>query len=212
MAATTPNPHHLSRQLRHNAQFQEQHAMSRKQIRIRHHAFALVNEFFIELIAQNPNQPIDTYAWWALEYPNEVMGGILSDILLWLVFYRLTGTQGLNSVFSTSIPYMYYQVKARYVQLQNEPPYSKNKLCARSEAFMRACKFVVDVCTGKYANKGKINAVCPQDAHRVASCTEKFGKGARFIAWLYTTLDLGPRAASFIRTTRHFNSSSVFSK
>jgi hypothetical protein len=208
MAHLAGNAHALGVLLATDPAFVAQEARTPKQNYDVQHGINLVIKFFAYLAVHNPLAPINTFAWWQNDYPGQVIGGIMSDVFLWLAIHRETDgnnnnagrTLCVNDITSWELKHMYHAICNMFPQLANEPNYSSASLKRWSSAFKNVWAFVLDVNGSKHSDQAHLNPLMHCDQERLIQSTMKMGYGLHFIAWMEMACHFGPRFHSFLLT------------
>jgi hypothetical protein len=201
MAATTNSTHTLLTQLTNNANFRAQYSRTPKQNQQAVNAQNMVTEFFLYMTVQQ-GPAVNALPWWQQQYPNDALGAILSNYILWLISYRAGSTLSFNHIKSKQMPLGYAEFGLRFPQLpaHHIPSYGIKKLMRTSPHLRNTMAFVDAVTGGKLFDKVSCNAMFLKDVERVCEACPPTPAGRRMAAFLHASLEIGARCFSYVLT------------
>jgi hypothetical protein len=161
----------------------------------------LVAGFFVYMTAQHGNN-VNNLPWWQQNYPNDVLGAMLSNYILWLLSYRANSTLSLNHIKSTHMRLGYARLGQLFPQLNVDhlARQGVKKLMRTSPHLRDTMEFANAVTCGKKFDKVSPNAMFKKDVERICLACPPTPAGRRMAAYLHCSIEIGARCHSFILT------------
>lgn len=187
----------LLNNLVNNIPFRQQHGMTQRAVYRQNDTQIKVQNFLAYMQAQNPPpQNVHVLAWWNARYPNDAIGGMLSNYLHWLSFFN-ADTIGCETLFTHYLRSAQEELNLVFPGL-NAGTYEHKTLSRNSVNFRVSDKFIKNVHCGKKNDTGEIKCLTPVDADRLLVGLAPEPHNYRMAAYVLGSLEIGTRMGSFM--------------
>ena len=203
MAHTTNSTFDLVDEITHNRNFTNQHGASRIDINRQDNAHQQFDQFMAHMgnhVAPGAN--VLDLQWWSTEYPNDEMGALMANYMLFMIYFRddgQWGTVGLETLRENMMRPFHEEVRLRFPNLV-AGHYTYAHICHQSERFNSVQRWIVGACGGRGFGSGKVNTMVGPDLERFTESVAWEPHGYRLISLISANLEIGARHMSLSLT------------